>query len=117
LDHAVTLELHGEVDDQTSTVKGNDRKLFITLMKKEEGFWPRLTKDKMKLHFLKTDFNLWKDEDDTEDEEEAPGKEDFNLDAMMSQMGGLNGAQFGGPEGDEGEEEPDSDDEELPDLQ
>jgi hypothetical protein len=32
----------------------------------------------LQLHFLKTDFNRWKDEDDTDDEE----REDFNLDEV-----------------------------------
>lgn len=32
--------------------------------------------DLFQFHFIKTDFNRWKDEDDTDDEE----KEDFSLD-------------------------------------
>ena len=32
----------------------------------------------LQLHFLKTDFNRWRDEDDSEEEE----KEDFNLDEV-----------------------------------
>jgi hypothetical protein len=41
----------------------------LILKKKEDGpFWPQLTKEKQKFHWLKVDFNKWKDEDDSEDE-------------------------------------------------
>ena len=61
------------------------------LRKKElkEEYWPRLTKDKSKLHFLKTDFDKWVDED----EQDAVNDED-----VMGGMGGMGGADggFGG---------------------
>ncbi|XP_076466112.1 prostaglandin E synthase 3-like [Babylonia areolata] len=113
MDHDVTLELYAEIDPERSQCQKTERQIFFTLIKKDPNasFWPRLTKEKNKLHFLKTDFNRWKDEDDTDDEEE---REDFNLDEMMSSMGGLNSGDLGGsPDG----EEEDSDDEDLPDLQ
>ncbi|KAK7478948.1 hypothetical protein BaRGS_00029815 [Batillaria attramentaria] len=100
-DHEVTLELYGDIDPE----------IFFTLIKKDQNasYWPRLTKESKKFHFIKTDFNRWRDEDDSDQEE----KEDFNLDEMMNSMGGLNGgADFGAAE-----EEQDSDDEDLPDLQ
>ncbi|KAK7109853.1 prostaglandin E synthase 3-like isoform X2 [Littorina saxatilis] len=116
LDHEITLELYGEIDPEKSTCKKTDRQLFFTIMKKDgtASYWPRLTKEQKKLHFLKTDFSRWRDEDDSEEEVEE--KEDFNLDEMMNSMGGMggfNGADLGGP----AEEQEDSDDEELPDLQ
>jgi hypothetical protein len=45
------------------------------LRKKElkEEFWPRLLKDNKKVHFLKTDFDKWVDEDE---QDEAP-EDDF----------------------------------------
>lgn len=44
----------------------------FALEKKEEGpYWERLLKDKTKQHWLKIDFNKWKNEDDSDDE--APG--------------------------------------------
>lgn len=110
--HEVTLELFGEIDPEKSMLRKNDRLILFTIMKKESSasYWPRLTKEEKKLHFLKTDFNRWKDEDDTDDDD----REDFNLDEMMNSMGGLNGADLGGGAA---EEQEDSDDEELPDLQ
>ena len=48
------------------------RNIFIVLEKKEQeaAWWPRLTAEKVKAHWLKTDFNLWKDEDEVDDEED-----------------------------------------------
>lgn len=46
----------------------------FALEKAEEGpYWERLLKDKSKQHWLKVDFNKWKDEDDSEDEGGAGG--------------------------------------------
>jgi hypothetical protein len=43
----------------------------MVLRKKElkEEFWPRLLKNAQKVHFLKTDFDKWVDEDE---QDEAP---------------------------------------------
>ena len=53
----------------------------MKLQKKElkEEYWPRLLKDSKKLHFLKTDFDKWVDED----EQNEAAEEDF------SQFGGM----------------------------
>lgn len=53
----------------------------MKLQKKElkDEYWPRLLKENKKLHFLKTDFDKWVDEDE---QNEAP-EEDF------SQFGGM----------------------------
>jgi len=101
-----------------------------------QGFWPRLLVEK-KYHWLKTDFNRWKDEDDVDNE----GANDFGGDDMFGGGGGFGGGGFGGnqdlssmmqqmegfnPNGvgdldgaglEDENAEPDSDDEELPDLQ
>lgn len=46
--------------------------MFI-LKKQEKGpYWPRLLKEAKKVHWLKADWNKWKDEDE-EDEEDAGG--------------------------------------------
>ncbi len=83
----------------------------MALKKKEPGtpFWPRLLESKDKQHWLKVDFSRWKDEDDSDVEE------DGNFEDMMKKMGGgvpqeemLQGLD---------DEQEDSDDEELPDLE
>jgi len=84
------------------------RNIQYVIPKKETGaFWPRLLKAEKKVHWVKIDFNKWKDEDDLSDDEGAK----FDLNDMMGQMGGFNA---GRPDLDDLE---DSDNEELPDLE
>lgn len=66
------LELFGEVDPAKSKMRKTDRHMVVVLEKKDKRghFWPRLTESKAKVHFVHTDFNLWKDEDDTSDEDD-----------------------------------------------
>lgn len=115
-DHEVTIPLFKEIDPEKSVKCVRDRNIELVLKKKEEDgpYWPHLMKDKKKYHWLKVDFNKWKDEDDSEDD--VGQSED--LEEMMRQMGGLGGG--GGdskPSFDDLEPESDSDDEELPDLE
>ena len=57
-----------------------ERSIEFFLRKKEEGpYWPTLMKDKQKKHWLKIDFNRWRDEDDSEPEENG-GAEEQDLD-------------------------------------
>ena len=59
---------------QKSKFAVRDRVIEFALEKAEEGpYWDRLTKDKTKQHWLKVDFNKWKDEDDSEDESGGGG--------------------------------------------
>lgn len=60
----LSLELFGEVEEVRRTLNG--KSLALVLRKKELGaeYWPRLTKDKVKLQYIKTDFSKWKDEDE-----------------------------------------------------
>lgn len=90
----------------------------MLLVKAKEGpYWPTLTSDKKKHHWLKSDFNKWKDEDDSEDEMGTGGGDNFE--EMLRQMGGLGGGAGGKPSLDDmdGEGETDSDDEPIPDLE
>jgi len=101
--------------------------LLIRKEKAQEEYWPRLTKEKVRLHNVKTDFDKWVDEDE---QAEKPG-DDFgmggfdpsmlsamgggaggmggmDLQSMMSQMGGAGAPDFGDEDeedGDEAEEE------------
>merc|ERR1712045_94651 len=107
-----------------------ERVIEFALEKKESGpYWERLLKDKTKMHWLRVDFNKWREEDESDDE--AGGGD---LEQMMSQMGGMGGmpgmggmgggmpdmskmgAGMGRPSLDDLDAEEDSDDEELPDL-
>jgi len=110
-DHEVLMEFYKEINPDTSKYHITGRGVVFVIVKKDEsqGFWPRLLKDSKKVHYLKTDFDKMRDED----ESDVDDNDDFNLDEMMQSMGGLQGAG-GAP--DLGDND-DSDDEDLPDLQ
>ncbi|KAK4656143.1 p23 chaperone protein wos2 [Podospora pseudocomata] len=115
----VELEFYAEIDPTASKINHTARDVEMKLRKKEltEEYWPRLLKESKKMHFLKTDFDKWVDEDEQNEAEE----EDF------SQFGGMGGAggDFGGidfsklgagagmPEGDDEEES----DDDMPPLE
>lgn len=80
----VELEFFAEIDPAESKTSHTARDVELKLRKKELGetYWPRLLKDTKRVHFVKTDFDKWVDEDE---QNEAP-EDDF-------------GANFGGPGG------------------
>ncbi|KAL5343237.1 HSP20-like chaperone [Aspergillus crustosus] len=124
--YLVSLDLFGEIEPENSKVNHSDREVELVLRKKElkEEFWPRLLETKQKIHFLKTDFDKWVDEDEQDEAPEEDYANNFggldgadqgglgNID--FSKLGGLPGAGGAG-EFPGGEEE--SDDEELPELE
>ena len=120
--HNLTLDLFGEVktDDSKYFVRG--RGVEVVLMKADTDgqYWKRLLKDDKKHHWLRVDFDKWQDEDESDDEAGGvPGMGGGNFEEMMRQMGGLGGG-FGaeGGLGDGfGEDDPDSDDDDLPELE
>ena len=79
-------------EDSKYSIKARGVEFF--LVKKKEGFWPRLLEDKsLQKTNVKVDFNKWIDSDDDE-------IDDFNtsdMDAMGAGMGGMPG--MGGPGG------------------
>lgn len=66
------LEFFKEIDVSESKTNISDKEIFCMLRKKEQEatFWPRLTKDAHKLHFVKIDYDKWIDEDEQDEEEE-----------------------------------------------
>jgi len=121
--YEVTIPLFKEIDAEKSKHFNRERCIeFILAKANAEGpYWPSLTADKKKHHWLKCDFNKWRDEDDSGDEG-LGGMGGGDFEEMMRQMGGLGGgggADAGGKPSfddlDEGEE--DSDDEPIPDLE
>ena len=71
----VELELYAEIVPDSSKTLHTGKNIEMKLQKKDlkEEYWPRLLKDSKKMHFLKTDFDKWVDEDE---QNEAP-EEDF----------------------------------------
>jgi len=70
------LEFYAEIDAEASKVNHTNRDIELKLFKKEldEAYWPRLLKEAKKVHFLKTDFDKWVDED----EQNEAAEEDFS---------------------------------------
>ena len=61
---------------QKSKFAVRDRVIEFALEKKDSGpYWKRLVKEDQKQHWLKVDFNKWKDEDESDDE--AGGGQDL----------------------------------------
>jgi len=94
--YAVELEFYAEIDPSASKTNHTPRDVEVVLQKKEldEAFWPRLLKEKAKVHFLKTDFDKWVDEDE---QDAIPDDDDY-----MSRMGGMGGGMGAGMGGDGG---------------
>ncbi|XP_044750627.1 co-chaperone protein daf-41 [Coccinella septempunctata] len=119
--YEVTIPLYKEIDPEKSKSFQRGRCIEILLVKAngDEPYWPSLTKDKKKFHWLKCDFNKWHDEDDSGDEGLGGMGGGGDFDEIMKQMGGLGGAGGKKPSFDDLDdgEEADSDDEPIPDLE
>ncbi|XP_037948468.1 uncharacterized protein CG16817 [Teleopsis dalmanni] len=78
----VVLNLLHPIDPERVTSKNIGRCVEYTIYKKNSGsYWPSLTTDKTKLHFLKANFAKWKNESDDEDGDgQAP---DSNFDFLQ----------------------------------
>ncbi|KAH0370698.1 HSP20-like chaperone, partial [Aureobasidium melanogenum] len=89
----VKMDLFAEIDPKESKINHSSRWIELVLRKKElnEEYWPRLLKDKQKVHYIKTNFDKWVDED----EQDAVAEDDD----YMSRMGGMGGAGGMGMEG------------------
>lgn len=87
---AFKLDFFAEVVPEESKISQTSKSLYLVLRKKEqkEEYWPRLSKDKIRLHNVKTDFDKWRDEDE-QDELEDLG------DGGMGGMGGMPGMPGG----------------------
>ncbi|KAJ5159851.1 Co-chaperone protein SBA1 [Penicillium canariense] len=133
--YSVSLDLYAEIDPENSKVNHTDREIELVLRKKElkVEYWPRLLKESKKVHFLKTDFDKWVDEDEQDEVADDDYANNFggmggdegglsNID--FSKLGGMGGAggmpdlsalagAAGGAVGAEGED----DDDELPELE
>ncbi|KAN0061364.1 p23 chaperone protein wos2 [Thecaphora frezii] len=99
-EYAFKLDFFAEIDVENSKHILTSKSLYAVLRKKEAKleYWPRLTKDKVRLHNVKTDFDKWVDED-----EQAGNDEDLaglggmgGMDPAMMGMGGAGGAGMGG---------------------
>jgi hypothetical protein len=60
----------------------------------DQQYWPRLSKDKTKLPYLRTDFSRWVDEDEQHEQEDQGGMQGF------PGMEGMDFSQFQGADSD-----------------
>lgn len=68
----------------------------------KQEYWPRLTKDKKKTPYIKTDFDKWIDEDEQDAAEEPEAPEDPMQGIQgggMPGLGGMGGMMGGGGAG------------------
>lgn len=61
-EYAFHLDFFAEVEPKESKVSQTSKSLYLVLRKKEASadYWPRLSKDKTRLHNVKTDFAKWR---------------------------------------------------------
>lgn len=96
-EYAFHLDFFAEIDPKESKIHQSSKSLYLILRKKEtkEEYWPRLSKDKIRLHNVKTDFDKWRDEDEQDDLEDLSGGMDGGMGgmdpSMLSAMGGAGG--------------------------
>lgn len=70
--YAFEIFLYDEIDKEGSKYTLDSRNIFLNLKKKTSGpYWPRLTKDQIKLHWVEIDW-AWFVEEDEEEESKGP---------------------------------------------
>ncbi|KAG7696173.1 hypothetical protein KL930_003200 [Ogataea haglerorum] len=81
--YKLDIEFFDEIDDKKSKYQITGSHIFFVLYKKKLNaeFWPRLTKSKVKQHYIKTDFDKWVDEDEQDE------KDDDDLQNSMGDLG------------------------------
>jgi len=79
------IDLFGKVKPADCGYQIFGRCIKCLLPRQEVGeYWPRLTKEKQKIHWLKVDFSRWRDEDDDEGEDKLDS--DFDMNKMLNQL-------------------------------
>ncbi|OMJ28515.1 Protein wos2 [Smittium culicis] len=92
-EYAFEIEFFDKVNVEESKKAVGQRSIFLHIAKKttDAPYWPRLQKGS-KLNFVKTDFNLWVDEDESDDEAPASAANPMMPPGMdFSQFGGMGG--------------------------
>jgi len=128
------MDFYDEIDTENSKTHHTPANVQLILRKKDlkEEYWPRLLKDPAKVHYLRTDFDKWVDEDE---QNEAPEDDYMNqLGGGLGEDGGFGGIDFSklgggggdmpgmeglgaGDEGADDNDEEEEDDDEMPDLE
>lgn len=109
--HEVTINFYSKINPDKIISKNTSRCIEFVISKADTkaSYWPKLTNDKTKPHWLKVDFNRWKDEGSDDEREE--GDNAMSLDDML-RTANDNKLSFD----DLDEDQDDSDDEAMPGL-
>ena len=84
--YSFEIELYDEIDTENSKYTLDTRNIFLNLKKKKSGdYWPRLTFDKVKFHWIEIDLNYFVDEDE-EEEAKEPNFEGKNLNEISENL-------------------------------
>ena len=84
--YSFEIELFDEIDTENSKYTLDTRNIFLNLKKKKSGdYWPRLTFDKVKFHWIEIDWNYFVDEDE-EEEAKEPNFEGKNLNEISENL-------------------------------
>lgn len=85
--YLLNIDFFKEVDPKLSHHSHNGNRVYFVLRKaeKQEEYWPRLTKEKAKHYYIKTDFDKWVDEDE---QDEVEPEEEQQQQQPMPPMGG-----------------------------
>lgn len=104
------------IDTKKSGFQIKGRSVDCLVYKKDNtsSYWPRTTKDKIKIHWLSIDFGRWRDEDDSD--VEGDFNQDFDFNKLINSKGGMNYDESGFNPDDVNMDDIDSDDEDIPDL-
>ncbi|BFZ58990.1 p23 chaperone protein wos2 [Savitreella phatthalungensis] len=90
------LDLYDEIEPAETKQRHNDLNLLFVLQKKTDRaeFWPRLCATKEKLHYVRTDFDKWVDEDEQDEQVDADAGGMGDMASMMGGAGGMGGLDF-----------------------
>lgn len=103
--YELALDFYDEIDPENSYKHESGSHILYVLRKKkvQAEFWPRLLKEKLKLHYIKTDFDKWVDEDEQDEQPEEDPMAGMGGMGGMPDMGGMGGMPgmggMGGPGG------------------
>lgn len=79
------IDLYAKVKVDECKYQQTPRLIKCLLTRAEPGaYWPRLTKEKQRIHWLKVDFSKWKDEDDSDTEDK--NEQDFDMNKMLGEL-------------------------------
>lgn len=69
-DYEVDLDLFDDCTERSRALSGKSLQVVLQKNKAQQEYWPRLLKDKGRNNRIRSNFDLWRDEDEQEDDED-----------------------------------------------